>query len=66
MYVVDSTVCCGEGGRHGPPGPTGPTHLQHIIFLLWFTEGGQLRGGYMCVDVGVDWGGGGYVDVYCL
>ena len=23
-------------------------------------------GGYMCVDVGVDWGGGGYVDVYCL
>ena len=36
MYVVDCTVCCGEGREHGPPGPTGSTHLQHIIFLLWF------------------------------
>ena len=22
--------------------------------------------GRVCVDVGVDWGGGGYVDLYCM
>ena len=35
MYVVDSTVCCGEGRGHGPPGPTDPTHATYLFTLVY-------------------------------